>query len=288
MNQKTYLITGANSGIGKAACVQILKKGYRVVMACRSEERGRKAMEDAMRQSGSGAAELLIVDMSLMSSVRSAAREFREKHGALDVLISNAASFDISQKAPVKTAEGIESIWAANHLGPVLLADELLEPLKKSVQGRIITVASQGLVIHPFLKIDIEDPEFERRVFSVPKAYYQSKLAQVMYTYWMAERLKDTRVTVNCIRVTNVKVDISRYPGLSTISRLAYNVKSKKAISPEEMAETYLWLAEAPELCMVTGKYFDHHRREAESSRHSKDAENFGQLIKKTYGYLKV
>ncbi len=283
---KVCMITGANAGIGKAACVQMLQKGYRVVMACRDERRGQKAMEEVVRLSGSDAAELLIIDMSLLSSIREAAQTFKQKYDRLDVLISNAAAFDILQKKPVKTAEGIESIWATNHVGPVLLTEELLSPLKQSVQGRILTVASQGLVMHHNLKIDLTDPEFENRQFSVAKAYYQSKLAQVMYTYWLADKLKETGVTVNCVRVTSVKVDISRYPGLSKAAKLAYAVKSKKSISPEQMAQTYVWLATAPELKEATGGYYDHCCRRVESSRYSKDPQAVEKLMELTDGYL--
>jgi len=118
-HMKTCLITGANAGIGKAAAVQMAQKGYRVIMACRSVERGQSALFDVKKQSGSSDVSLLTVDMSLQSSIRHMARQFYETYDALDVLISNAAAFDISQKQAIKTAEGIESVWATNHLGPI-------------------------------------------------------------------------------------------------------------------------------------------------------------------------
>ena len=90
-----------------------------------------------------------------------------------------------------------------------------------------------GLIVFPFLKINIEDPEFKNRKFSIQKECYQSKLAQVMYTYWLAEQLKDTKITVNSIIVTNVKIDISRYHGVSKLKRSLYSMKSKFSISPE-------------------------------------------------------
>ncbi len=286
MNRKVCLITGANAGIGKAACVQMLQKGYHVVMACRNEQRGKQALEEIKAQSGSNEAELLLIDMSLQSSIRQAVQDYKAKYDTLDVIISNAAAFDISQKSAVKTEEGIESVWATNHLGAVLLVNELLEHLKRSANGRIITVASQGLVMHPLLKVNISDPEFENSPFSVSKAYYQSKLAQVMYTYWLAESLKDTYVTANCVRVTNVKIDLDRYPDLSKAAKLAYSVKSKKSIPPEKMAETYVWLASAPELSEITGKYFDHHNREVSSSPYTRDKEEISRLMKRTFEYL--
>lgn len=133
----------------------------------------------------------------------------------LDVLIHNAADFDISRKKPLFSADGVETIWATNHLGPVLLT-KLLEPeLSVSEQARVITVSSQGLMMHPGLKVNFEDPEYIQGGFQVDKAYYQSKLAQVMYTIWLAEKYQGTPKTANCVRVTNVKIDVERYPDLS-------------------------------------------------------------------------
>ena len=94
----------------------------------------------------------------------------------------NAADFDIARKAPRFSEDGIERVWATNHLGPVLLTELLLPALRRSPGGRILTVASRGLSLYPRLTVDLEDPEFRKRRFSVQKAYYQSKLAQVMYS----------------------------------------------------------------------------------------------------------
>ncbi len=285
MDRKICLITGANAGIGKAAAVQLAAQGCHVVMVCRDRERGQKALEEVKQAGGSGSAELMIADMSLQSSIRALAKAY--PYDKLDVLISNAAAFDLSQKHPQKTAEGIESVWATNHVGPVLLVDLFLERLKRSGQGRILTVASQGLVMHPGLKIRFDDPEFEKGGFSVPKAYYHSKLAQVMHTYWLADRLNGSGVTANCIRVTNVKVDVSRYPGLSRLAKFAYSIKSKKSILPEEMAQTYVYLALSEDVAGVTGRYYDHHRQQVDSSAYSHDKEKTAQLAELTREYIR-
>lgn len=282
MEKKICMITGANAGIGKAAAAQIAAKGYHVIMACRSGERGQKALEDV--RAGGGSAELMLVDMSLQSSIRQLAEAY--PYDRLDVLISNAAAFDISQKKRVMTGEGIESVWATNHIGPCLLTELLLERLKKSGQGRVLTVASQGLMAHPFLRVDLADPEFGRRKYSVANAYYQSKLAQVMYTYWLADKLKDTGVTANCIRVTSVKIDADRYPGLSGLERFAYSVKSRKSITSERMAETYVYLAISEEAGSVTGRYFDHHQRQVGSSKYSRDAGQIEKVMELTRKYI--
>ena len=283
---KTCLITGGNSGIGKQAAIQLAQNGCTVVVGSRNQERGAKAVNDIIKESGSYTVELLLIDLSSQSSILAAAKKLKEKHETLDVLIHNAADFDISRKTPLQSADGIESIWATNHLGPVLLTSSLMDLLSKSEQARIITIASQGLVIHPKMQVDLIDPEFKNRKFSVPKAYYQSKLAQVMYTYWLAEELKGTAITANCIRVTNVKIDINRYPNISGFMKFMYSFKSRFSISAEEMAKTYTYLALDASLQSTTGKYFNEKNNEVPSSRYSKKSENIAHVMRLTESYL--
>lgn len=287
MTQKICVITGASSGIGKAAAAQINQAGYHVILACRNPSRGETALEVIREQTGSSAIELMIVDVSLQSSIKQFVDAFRSKYKSLDVLIHNAAAFDVIQKEKMITGEGIERIWATNHIGPVLLTDLLIKPLKHSQQGRVITISTKGLIVYPFLKVDLDYPEFKQRKYSVQKAYYQSKLAQVMYTYWLADKLKDTKITANCIRVTNVKIDIdSRYPTSSKIARSMYAIKSSFSISPDQMAETYTYLAVSDQVRETTGKYFDNPSHIVNSSKYSRDKENINKVMTLTWKYL--
>ncbi len=288
MKNKVCIITGANSGIGKAAAIQIAREGHRVIMACRNPERGEAALQDVRRESGNDSVELMIVDMSLQASIRAFAQEFLTKYESLDVLLHNAAAFDIRQKERKLTSEGVELVWATNHIGPVLLTDLLLDALKQSEQGRIITISSKGLVVYPQLKVDVDDPEYAHKKFSVQKAYYQSKQAQVMYTYWLADKLQETAVTANSIRVTNVQIDVdNRYPGVPKWQRKVYSLKSSFSISPEKMAETYTYLALSPEVDQTTGTYFDDPKHIVKSNGWSRDKENIEQVMQKTLTYLK-
>lgn len=283
---KTCIITGGNAGIGKAAAIQLARNGLHVIIGCRDEGRGLAALAEIKEKSKNDKVELVIVDMSLQSSIHRAAKEVRDKHLGLDIIIHNAADFDISRKSPVYTEEKIEKVWATNHIGPVLLTELLLPELKQREQGRVITIASQGLVLHPFLKINLEDPEFKKSRYSVEKAYYHSKLAQVMYTYWLAEQCKPTNITVNCIRVTNVKVDLQRYPNLSAFMKFMYSIKSRFAISPEKMAETYTYVATSPSIATVTGHFFNEKNQMVSSSRYSKNRRNSNALMELTRNYF--
>jgi len=283
---KHCIITGANAGIGKAAAIQIAQQGYNVILACRNLERGEIALQDIKQKSGSDAISLFVLDVSKQSSIKTFADNVLAEYETIDCIIHNAAQFDISQKTPIQTEEGIESIWATNHIGPVYLTSLLLDSLKKSQQGRIITVSSKGLMLYRNLKIDLQDPEFKNKKFSVAKAYYHSKLAQVMYTYWLADKLKHTNITVNCIRVTNVKIDIDRYPNVSSFSKFLYGIKSRFAISPEDMAHTYTYLATSEEVNDLGGAHIDEKNKQVGSSNYSQQPEPLEQLMALTKSYL--
>ncbi len=287
MEKKICIITGANAGIGEAAAGQVGAAGHHVILACRSKERGESALRKLRSNNIHISAEVMILDMSLQSSIHRFVRAFKAKYDHLDILIHNAAYFDISQKQAIKTTEGIEQVWATNHLGPVLLTNLLLGYLMASPNGRILTIASKGLVIMRHTKVDLEDPEFETRRFSVPKAYYQSKCAQIIYTYWLAKKLKETSITVNCIRVTNVKIDISRYPNISRFNKWLYKQKSKKSITPEVMAKTYTFLALDPRFERVTGRYFNEHNEEVKSSAYTYSEDEAEKVMKLTFSYFK-
>jgi len=136
----------------------------------------------------------------------------------------------------------------------------------------------------PFLRVDLKDPEFNDRKFSVTKAYYQSKRAQVMYTYWLAKKLERSNITANCIRVPSVQVDIGKYADLPSFLRLLYSLKMRSALAPDEMARTYTYLATSNDVGQISGTFFDEKHRPASSSRYSRDPENIEQVMKLTTG----
>lgn len=287
MPQPLCLLTGGNAGIGHAAVVQLARAGAEVILAARSLKRGSAAVEAAKHESGSKAVSLLLMDMSSRRSILDGVRAFRAAgHDRLDVLIHNAADFDVSRRAPAYTEDGIESVWATNHLGPVLLTRELEPELLRSRQARVITVSSQGLMLQPFLQVRLGNPEFREGGYRVDRAYYQSKLAQVMYTFWLAEHFRDTPITANSVRVTNVKFDVARYPGLTSHQRRLYAIKSHFSISPAEMASIYTWLALTPEISGVSGAYFDHRRGRVRAGRYAEDTHNIEAVMELTARYI--
>ena len=287
LTNKTIIVTGANSGIGKAASIQLAQFGAHVVMMCRSRERGEQALQDVRTASKSEKVELILVDMSSQESVRNAVNDFLGKHSRLDVLIHNAANFDHRQKKPVMTDDGLETVFATNHVNIFLMTDLLLEALKKSAPSRVITVASKGLMTYPFLDIEFDNLYGERK-FNLQHAYYHAKQAQVMYTFDLSERLKDTGVTVNCVRVGNVAVPDTRLDYLPKWLLKIYHAKRKFAMTPEKMAETYVWLAADPSLQDVTGGYWDAPNVSAKANKNAYEKDTWKKLWDVTEELAKV
>ncbi len=281
LDQKTIIITGANSGIGKAASIQLARLGATVVMACRSAQRGAQALEDVRKAAASDRVEMMQVDLSSQASIRQFAAAYQQRHPRLDVLIHNAANFDLALKQPVLTAEGVETIFATNHVGIFLMTHLLLDGLKASAPSRIITVASKGLMTYPFLDIEFDNLNGQRK-FSAQHAYYHSKQAQVMYTYDLAERLQGTGVTVNCVRVGNVAIPDDRLTHIPGWLRKIYSLKRSMSMTPERQAETYIYLAADPALQAVTGGYWDENNRQVRSNKNSYNRETWKRLWDET------
>ena len=237
---KRVIITGGNSGIGYQVAKQLAEKGWSVTLFCRREEAAEQACEEIRRQTGNPHVDYILVDLSDMKSVREAAEQYIQKEDFLDVLINNAADFDLSVKKPILTKDGLEKQFATNVAAPFLLSILLKGLLEKSESGRIINISSQGLILYPFMKLDFENLSGQKH-YSPAKTYYQNKLALLMLSLYMRKHWKG--IKVQAIRVTNVKVDMRRYNHLSAFMKNLYKIKSKLSISPEEMAKVYTALS---------------------------------------------
>lgn len=281
LTEKTIIVTGANSGIGKAAAIQLAKLGATVIMACRSAERGAQALDEVCRLSNSEKVALMLVDLASQASIRQFVEEYKAKHQRLDVLIHNAANFDHTLKQPVLTEDGVETIFATNHVGIFLMTHLLLDVLKASAPSRIITVASKGLIAYPFQNIEFDNLNGERS-FSCQHAYYHAKLAQVMYTYDLAERIRAAGITVNCVRVTNVAIPDERLTHLPGWLRKIYHLKRSMSITTERQAETYVYLAADPAVQNVTGGYWDENNRQVRSNQNSYNRQTWNRLWKES------
>ena len=237
---KKVIITGGNSGIGYQVAKQLAEKGWSVILFCRREEAAEQACEEIRQQTGNPHVDYILVDLSDMKSVREAAEQYIQKEDVLDVLINNAADFDLSVKKPILTKDGLEKQFATNVAAPFLLSILLKGLLEKSESGRIINISSQGLMLYPFMKLDFENLAGQKH-YSPAKTYYQNKLALLMLSLYMLKWWKG--IKIQAIRVTNVKVDMNRYNHLNTFMKNLYKIKSKFSISPEEMAKVHTALS---------------------------------------------
>ncbi len=283
MEPKTIIITGANSGIGKASAAEIARQGHQVVLACRNLDRAEKAQAEI-----GGNTLIAELNLSQRSSIHAFTEWAHHELDGVDVLINNAADFDLSRKSHEMTLDGFEKIWFTNHLAPVLLTDRLMDMLIASPQGRILNVSSKGLLVHPFLSVNLKDPMFTKRPYSVSKAYYQSKLAQLMYTLWLSQQLTGTMVTANCIQVANVRLDMNRFPDLPQWLKNLYTIKALFSINPEQMAETYAQAAVDEKTGNLTGKHIAHPFKETDMPAYAKDPLCIEQVMQLTYRQLGI
>ena len=185
MGGKTVLITGGTSGIGKATAVALAAMGANVVVVGRNQERGEAAVGEIRARSHSESVELMLADLSVQAEVRGLAEEFQGRHDRLDVLVNNAG---LVQSKRTETADGIETTLAINHLAPFLLTNLLLGRLEKSAPSRVITVSSEA---QRWGTMNFEDMQSRRKYRGFP-VYGMTKLANIMFTYELAERLNGT------------------------------------------------------------------------------------------------
>ena len=248
MQGKICLITGANSGIGKATALGLAKMGATVVLVSRDRARGEQAQSEIKAQSGNPNIDLLLADLSSQQSIRQLADDFKQRYSQLHVLINNAGVFSPRKRL---TVDGIDMVFAVNQLAPFLLTNLLLDVLKASAPARIVNVSS-GSHEANYLKLD--DLQSEKH-YRPMRAYGQSKLALVLFTYELARRLEGTGVTANCLHPGFVSTNIAQRD-LPLPARIAAKPIFLFGISPEQGAKTSIYLASSSDVEGVTGKYF--------------------------------
>ncbi len=248
MQGKTVLVTGANQGIGKASAVELARCGAKVVLVCRNETKGKAALEEVRAQAKGQPPELLVADLASLADVRRVAGDFRKGHDTLDVLLNNAGLIVPTRRT---TVDGIEETFAVNHLAPFVLTSELLPLLRATPSSRIVNVSSEA---HRRGKMHFDDLELAKGYGSF-KAYSQSKLANILFTYELSRRLDGTGVTANCLHPGVIGSGFGQtYKGVFSV---LVKIAKPFLLSPEEGARTSVYLASSPEVAGVTGNYFD-------------------------------
>jgi NAD(P)-dependent dehydrogenase (short-subunit alcohol dehydrogenase family) len=263
MQGKIVLITGGNTGIGKATAIGLGKRGARVVFTARDPGKGEAAAHEIRAETGAEVTSMLL-DLGSFASIEAFAADFRERFAELHVLVNNAGLI-LTERA--ETAEGFEATLGVNHLGHFLLTELVLDRLRASAPARIVVVSSAAH--YRSRGLDFEDLGARRRYGSY-RVYADSKLANLYFVSELARRLRGTGVTVNAVHPGVVASDFAADGDTQGLLRWFYRVAKPLLRTPEEGAETTLYVATAPELGEVTGEYFANCRR-ARPSRVARD-----------------
>ena len=293
MAGKVCLVTGATAGIGRVTARELARRGATVIVVGRSPERCAPAVSEIQRDTGNGSVECLTADLSSQQELRRLVGEFKSRHRRLDVLVNNVGALFALR---CESADGIEMTLALNHLGPFLLTNLLLDTLESSAPARVVNVSSSA---HRDVRgFDFDDPQAMKRrrgpgtygrsnlssllfTLFLPQKhpgflqYAQSKLANLLFTNELAKRFQGTGVTANAL-------DPGMVASGFTAGNGAYGWFMRRWVgllgkSAEEGAETSIYLATAPEVATVTGRYFVK-RKEVLSSPSSRDESAARQL----------
>jgi NAD(P)-dependent dehydrogenase (short-subunit alcohol dehydrogenase family) len=255
---RTVLVTGATGGIGRATAEALSDLGARVGIVGRDRDRTERAAADIRRSTGREV-DVFVADMSAQAEVRRLAAEVLATYPRLDVLVNNVGGYWAHRHV---TADGLEHTFALNHLAPFLLTDLLLPRLRASAPARVVTVSSGAQSMG---RIDLDDLQGAEK-YDGQKAYNQSKLANVLFTYELARRLEGSGVTANVLHPGVVRTAFGQEDPVRWMKLLLPLVRPFLK-SPEQGAATSVHLASAPELAGVTGTYFANKQPKKSSER---------------------
>jgi NAD(P)-dependent dehydrogenase (short-subunit alcohol dehydrogenase family) len=250
--EATILVTGATDGLGKRVARELAAKGTTVLLHGRSPDRLEDTLEELRGQTSSQKVGSYLADLSSLAAVRDLADRILSEYDRLDVLVNNAGIIVQERK---ESEDGYELTFAVNYLSHFLLTSLLLPLLKDSAPARVVNVASAGQS-----PIDFDDLMLERG-YDAMRAYSMSKLAQIMFTFELAERLSDTGVSVNAL-----------HPASLMDTKMVQDTFGYTMSTVEEGADATVHLAASPELEGVTGRYFDG-TREARAGGQAYDKE---------------
>jgi len=251
MTGKTIVITGANSGIGKATALALARSGAKVVITARDPSKGEAALSTLRSVSRNAQGELVLFDLGDLDEVRSGASQILALCDRIDVLVNNAGVV-LSQRR--ETVDGFEATFAINHRGPFLLTQLLTERLQESAPARIVNVASTA---HKEARhgLDFDDLQSTKHYRGL-EVYAHSKLANIYFTTELARRLHGSGVTANCLHPGTVATGYGRDGDTSGVLAFGLKVAAPFFLTPEKGAHTSIYLASSPEIEGVTGKYF--------------------------------
>ncbi|MFC0476745.1 SDR family NAD(P)-dependent oxidoreductase [Robertmurraya beringensis] len=275
MNDKIVIITGANSGIGKAAALKFATEGYRVIMACRNMENSAAVQKEIINTTKNTHVDLLKLDISSFDSIRTFCATFKDTYPRLDILINNAAYLNHGEKEYKLSPEHIELSFATNTFGPFLLTRLLADHLAKSQDPRVLNACTTNIknFFNPNRKIEFDNLRGEMRgtrSYSVYKMYGDSKMALLMLTIKMAEELKSQGIKVNALQINRVKLSKETIHKMKSYWRILAWTQNLTNPLPSGMADNYFHICTSEEFKNVTGQLINHKREFVEPSTSEK------------------
>ena len=268
MQGRICVVTGASAGIGQATAMGFAQRGATVALVCRNRDRAEATRAAIRAKTGNEAIDIFLADLASREEIRRLARELIARYPRLHVLVNNAGVFNWNRET---TVDGIETVFAVNHLAYFLLTHLLLQHLKSSAPARIINVASDA---HRWGSLNLTDLQHERG-YRPLLVYGRSKLCNILFTRELARRLQGTGVTVNCVHPGGVATGLGLNNGW--MATVISTMLKPFIFTPEQGADTVLYLATSAEVENVSGKYFIK-RRERQPSAAAVDDETARQL----------
>ena len=261
--RRVVVLTGATSGIGRAAAIALASTGARLVLVARDARRGADTVGHIAQATGNRDVDVVLGDLSIQRDVRAVADALRTRAPRIDVLLNNAGVVNLRYTT---TADGIETTFAVNHLAYFMLTLLLRDALQAAPAARVVNVASDA---HRWGRLDFDDLGNARR-YRAMRVYGQSKLCNILFTYELARRLAESHVTANCMHPGAVATRLGQNNG--RIATVLTKLLAPFFRTPEGGADTAVYLATAPEVADTTGGYFAN-RRPIRSSRLSYDTD---------------
>jgi NAD(P)-dependent dehydrogenase (short-subunit alcohol dehydrogenase family) len=246
MQSQVCVVTGATSGIGKAAAPALARQGAEIIVVGRDPGRA-EATAAAIQADGAPPPKVEIADLARLDQVRALAGRLNQTLDRIDVLINNAGLVLNERQV---TPDGYEHVFAVNHLAPFLLTNLLRPKLTASAPARVITVSSDA---HTAARLDLDDPNLEHG-WSSWRSYSNSKLANILFTRELARRLDGTGVTANCLHPGVVRTGFGR--DARPLMRVGITIAKPFMLSPERGADTMVYLASSPDVAAKTGGYY--------------------------------
>jgi NAD(P)-dependent dehydrogenase (short-subunit alcohol dehydrogenase family) len=247
MQGKVCVVTGATSGIGLVSAQALARQGATLIVVARNAERGAATVSRIRQETGNSAVELMVADLSVQVQVRQLAGEIQQRCARLDVLVNNAGALFARRQL---SQDGLEMTFALNHLAYFLLTNLLLDHLKAADSARVVNVSSDA---HRHAELDFSDLQGQHR-YTGWRAYARSKLANILFTYELARRLEGTDIATNALHPGFVATNFGR--NNRSITAALFRILQLAAISPEEGAQTIIYLASSPAVRGVKGQYF--------------------------------